>query len=190
MVLKRDGGKWAGEFKDSPTPLDVTSVTVDAENNITVLAKAGDAVVTISGKYNDGKIEGNWSAGEAKGTWSAVKQSGEMKSSASAASPGAAASGELEGTYDMQVTAEGQGSLPLTLVIKRNGDKLTTEVPGGGDLNIVDIKVEGDNVTLSASFQGGNPFPLPGKRSGSEMSGKWEAGGFSGTWSAKKKTGN
>jgi hypothetical protein len=72
-------------------------------------------------------------------------------------------------------------------VIKRSGDKLVTEVPNPGDLNIVGIEVKGgDSVTLSATFQG-NPFPLPGKRTGNEMGGKWSAGGFSGDWSAKKK---
>ena len=70
-------------------------------------------------------------------------------------------------------------------MIKRSGDKLVTEVPNPGDLNIVGIEVKADGaVTLSATFQG-NPFQLPGKRTGSEMGGKWAAGGFSGGHPAK-----
>ena len=92
----------------------------------------------------------------------------------------------LEGSYDAEVTAEGQGSLPFVLIVKKVGDKLVTEVPNAGDLNIVGIEVNGEAVTLNATFQG-NPFPLPGKITGTQMGGNWEAGGFKGTWTAKKK---
>src|SRR5262249_25964633 len=103
-------------------------------------------------------------------------------SSAAGSAPG------IEGTYDFKITAEGQGELPLTLIIKRDGDKLITEVPGGGDLLITAIEIkDGDCVSLSATYQGNGPIPLPGKRTSGEMGGKWEFGGFSGTWSAKKK---
>jgi hypothetical protein len=189
MVLKRDGGKWTAEVKDSPTPLTVSSVTIDDTNKISITADAGGTAVTINGKFVNGDLAGDWSAGDIKGTWKGAKKD----DSAAAAKPAASApvSAEalaaLEGTYDAKITAEGQGTLDFTLVIKRNGEKLVAEVPNPGDLNIVGIEVkEGDAVTLSATFQG-NPFQLPGKRAGNEMGGKWAAGGFSGDWSAKKK---
>ncbi|HZF38561.1 MAG TPA: hypothetical protein VE715_07045, partial [Blastocatellia bacterium] len=141
-----------------------------------------------SGKFDKGEIAGDWSAGDVKGTWKAAK-TGDAAAAAKPAAPPASAEtlAAVEGTYDAKVTADGQGDLSFTLVIKRNGDKLVTEVPNGGDLNIVGIEVkEGDAITLSATFQG-NPFQLPGKRIGNEMGGKWAAGGFSGDWSAKKK---
>ena len=193
IVLKRDGGKWVGEFKDSPMPLTVTSISVDESNKVTINADAGGTTVTIIGKFADGKIDGDWTAGDTKGTWTAAKKDAVVAAAASpAAKPVAAASvssaaAAIEGTYDFKIVAEGQGEFPMTLVIKRDGEKLVTEVPGGGDLLITGIEIkEGDAVSLNASFQG-NPFLLPGKRTGSEMGGKWEAGGFSGTWSAKKK---
>jgi hypothetical protein len=187
LILKRDGGKWTGEVKDSPTPLTITSVTIDDTNKITIVADAGGTAVSINGKFDNGEFAGDWSAGDIKGTWKGSKKDVAAAAAKPAAPPSAEAMAALEGTYEATITAEGQGSFPFTLVIKRNGDKLVTEVPNAGDLNIVGIEVkEGDAVSLSATFQG-NPFQLPGKRTGNEMGGKWAAGGFSGDWSAKKK---
>jgi hypothetical protein len=175
MIMKLDGGKWKVEIKDSPTPLTVTSATVDDTNKITISADAGGTPVTISGKF----IKGTWKG--AKTTEAAA----EAKPAAALASVATLAT--FEGTYDAKVTVEGMGDAPFTLVIKLAGNKLVTEVPSGGDLNIVGIDVkETEEVTLSATYQG-NPFQLPGKRAGAEMGGKWTAGQYSGTWSAKKK---
>jgi hypothetical protein len=188
LILKRDGAKWTGEVKDSPTPLTITSVTIDDKNKLTIAADAGGTSVTIAGEFASGGFAGDWSAGDIKGTWKGAKKDDAAAAAKPAAAPASAeALAALAGTYDVTVNAEGQGGLTLTLVIKRSGDKLVTEVPNAGDLNIVGIDVKGvDDVTLSATFQG-NPFPLPGKRTGNEMGGKWSAGGFSGDWSAKKK---
>jgi hypothetical protein len=171
------------------------TVTVGADNKVTILASTGDAEVTIAGMLDGPKLGGDWTAGQAKGTWTATRKEAVEAVAAGAVAPAAAAgatgaapaaAAALEGTYDAEVTAEGQGSLPFVLVIKKAGDKLVTEVPNAGDLNIVGIDINGKDVTLNATFQG-NPFPLKGTTDGSKMGGKWEAGGFSGTWSAKKK---
>jgi hypothetical protein len=194
MILKRDGGKWAAEIKDSPTPLTVTTVTVDDTNKITLVADAGGTPVTIVGKFDNGAIAGDWTAGDIKGTWKAARKDAVVAAvkpaEKSAAAPAASAAAEagLEGTYDAKVIADGQGELVFTLVIKRDGEKLVTAVENGGDLNVVSIEVKDpDVVNLTATYQGNGPIPLPGKRTGAEMGGKWEFGGFSGTWSAKKK---
>ncbi len=192
LVLKKNGDKWMGEIKDSPLPLTVTSTTVDAENNVAVVADAGGTNVEIKGKFDAGKIKGNWTAGEMKGTWEAAKKDAVVAAAAAPTAPaaggGASALAGYEGTYDAKVIADGQGELPMTLVIKNDGGKLKTEVPSGSDLNIVDIKVEGDTVTLVAQYQGNGPIMLLGKRAADgSMGGKWEFGGFTGTWSAKKK---
>jgi hypothetical protein len=187
MILKLDGGKWKVDIKDSPTPLTVTDAKVDESNKITISADAGGTPVTISGKFDKDEIAGDWSAGDIKGTWKGAKTDATAAAKPAAAPASAATLATFEGTYDAKVTADGQGDVSFTLVIKLAGNKLVTEVPNGGDLNIVGIDVkEGDEVTLSATFQG-NPFQLPGKRTGGEMGGKWAAGGFSGDWSAKKK---
>ncbi len=192
LVLKKNGDKWAAEFKDSPLPLMVSNVTVDAENNLVVTADAGGTAVEFKGKYDAGKIKGGFTAGDMKGTLEGTRSDAAKvvapAATAPAAGGGASAMAGLEGTYDAKVIADGQGELPLTLVIKNDGGKLKTEVPSGGDMNIVDIKVEGDTVTLVAQYQGQGPIMLPGKRAADgSMGGKWEFGGFSGTWSAKKK---
>ncbi len=190
LVLKKDGAKWLGEIKDSPMPLTVTSVTVDETNKVTINCDAGGTTVALIGKFADGKIEGDWTAGDMKGTWSGAKKDAVVAAAKPAAAPaaGGATAAGIEGTYDFKIVADGQGELPLTLVIKRDGEKLVTEVPGGGDLLITGVEVkEGDAVAFSATYQGNGPIPLPGKRTGSEMGGKWEFGGFSGTWSATKK---
>lgn len=181
MTLKLNNGKWGGEIKDAPVPLNIESVAIDG-NNVTIKAAADGNAVTISGKYAEGKLTGKWMTGEASGDWSGVKQG----IAAAPATAAVAPAGAVEGTYDMQIVADGQGTLNFTLVIKRDGDKLATEVKDGGDLNIVGITLSGEAVTLDATFQG-NPFSLPGKRAGQEMGGKWEAGGYSGTWSAKRR---
>ena len=187
LILKRDGAKWTGEIKDSPTPLTISSVKIDDTNNISITADAGGTAVTINGKFDKDGFAGDWSAGDIKGTWKGAKKDTTAAEAKPAAAPvSAEALAAFEGTYEAKITAEGQGTLDFTLVIKRSGDKLVTEVPNPGDLNIVGIEVKADSVTLSATFQG-NPFPLPGKRTGNEMGGKWSAGGFSGDWSAKKK---
>jgi hypothetical protein len=186
MKLKRNGDKWVGEVTDSPVPLTINTVTVEANNKVTISATTGDAPVTISGLYDGGKIAGEWTAGESKGTWSAMKKEEVAAAAPAAPAAGAATEASIEGTYDAEVTAEGQGSLPFTLIVKKNGDKLVTEVPNAGDLTITAIEVNGENVTLTAAFQG-QPFPLAGKRTSTGMGGKWEAGGFTGTWSAKRK---
>jgi Flp pilus assembly protein TadD len=178
MIFKQSGGKWMCEVKDSPMPITVNSVTLDADK-ITIAATVDGQDLTITGKLDGQKLAGNWSVSDANGTWSAMKKTAAQTTPASTP-------GSVEGTYDAQIVADGQGTLPFTLIIKREGDKLVTEVKDAGPINITAIKVEGDNVTLSASYEG-NPFDLPGKRTGSEMGGKWEAGGFSGSWSAKKK---
>ena len=186
LILKRDGDKWTGEIKDSPTPLTISSIKIDDSNKISITADAGGTAVTINGKFDKDELAGDWSAGDIKGTWKGAKK--DAAAAAAAAKPASAeALAAFEGTYDAKVVADGQGELTFTLVIKRSGDKLVTEVPNAGDLNIVGIDLKDDGaVTLSATFQG-NPFQLPGKRTGSEMGGKWTAGGFSGDWSAKKK---
>lgn len=91
----------------------------------------------------------------------------------------------IEGEYTVKVVADGQGTLTVTVAIKRNGDKLVTQAKDANVLDITGIEVDGENVKLMATFQG-NPFDLPGKIMAGEMGGKWAAGGFGGTWSAKK----
>lgn len=188
LVLKKTGDKWMGEIKDAPMPLTVSNTVVDADNNVIVTADAGGTTVEIKGKFEAGKIKGGWSAGDMKGTWEATKKDAPM---AAAAAPAPTAAGGamagLEGTYDAKVSADGQGDLPLTLIVKSDGGKLKAESQNGGELSIVDIKVEGDTVTLVATYSGNGPIMLPGKRTGDEMGGKWEFGGFTGTWKATKK---
>src|SRR5262245_9659952 len=156
MILKRDGGKWTAEVKDSPTPLTMTSVTVDDTNKISITADAGGTAVTINGTIDKGEIAGNFAAGDIKGTFKGTKKD----ASAAAAKPVSLATlATFEGTYDFKYTVQGQGDGGFTLVIKLAGNKLVTEVPNAGDISIVGIEVkEGDEVTLMASYQGGNSF--------------------------------
>lgn len=183
MVLKRADNKWTGEIKGAPIAMTIRSVTV-VDANVTIVADVDGQEVTIAGKLEGGKLAGKWNTSDASGTWSAPKNAAPAQAPTSSA-PSSSAS--IEGAYDAQVTADGQGTLPFTLIIKRDGDKLVAEAKDSGPLNITGIRVDGDSVTLSATFEG-NPFELPGKRTGGDMGGKWEAAGFTGNWSAKKKT--
>jgi hypothetical protein len=192
LTLTRVADKWTGVISDAALPMTVKMVSVDVDNKVLIVASAGDAEVTIVGKFDSGKIAGEWTAGDAKGTWSATRKDAMAgpaptggAAPASAAVP-AATLALLEGTYDGEVTADGQGSLPFTLILKRSGDKLVPELQNAGDLGATAFAVNGENVVISATFQG-NAFALPGKLTGTNMAGKWEAGGFTGSWSAKKK---
>lgn len=188
LVLKKEGGKWAAEIKDSPIPQTVTSVTVEGDT-ITIVTDAGGTTVNIKGKFADGKVAGDWTAGDAKGTWKGEK-AGAAASTATAAPAPKAAGGAagIEGSYDFKIVADGQGEFVMTLIIKNDGGKLVTSVENGGDLNVTGIEVkEGDVTNLTATYQGNGPIPLNGKRTGDNMGGKWEFSGFSGTWEAKKK---
>ncbi len=198
VVLKRDGAAWKGEIKDAAMPLAVSNVTVDEKNKVTITSDAGGTSVVIAGQFDAGKISGDWSAGDIKGKWVATQKASAASSvaaAAPAAAPAAASTASasvgagIEGAYSTTIVADGQGEFTLGLVIRKNGDKLVTEVPGGGDLNIVEIEVKDpDVVNLTATYQGQGPIPLTGKRTGpDEMGGKWEAGGFSGTWKAIRK---
>ena len=191
LVIKQDGGKLTGEIKDSPVPMTVTSVTMDDANKITIVADAGGTPVTIKGTYANDKLAGDWSAGDMKGTWKADKKDAmaAAPTTAMAAKPaGGSAPAGIEGSYDFKIVADGQGEFAMTLIIKNDGGKLVTSVENGGDLNVTGIEVkEGDVTNLTATYQGNGPIPLNGKRTGDNMGGKWEFGGFSGSWEAKKK---
>jgi len=186
VILKLDNGKWKGEIKDAAMPLTVTEVTVDPTNKVTITSDAGGTSVVIAGSYQAGKITGQWSAGDMKGNWSGTQVVSAAAPAAPATAPAAAS---LEGAWDVTVSADGQGEFKFPLNIKKNGDKLTPEVPGGGDLSIVEIETKDpDVVNLTATYQGQGPIPLVGKRiSADEAGGKWEAGGFSGTWKVIRK---
>ena len=193
VILKLDNGKWKGEIKDAAMPLAVTDVTVDPSNKVTITSDAGGTPVVIAGNYEAGKITGQWSAGDMKGNWTgkqtaaAAAAPAPAPAAAPAAAAGAAAG--LEGSWEATIVADGQAEFKFALNIKRNGDKLVPEVPGGGDLSIVEIETKDpDVVNMTATYQGQGPIPLTGKRvSADEAGGKWEAGGFSGSWKVSRK---
>ncbi|MGH9801153.1 MAG: hypothetical protein ACRD82_12380 [Blastocatellia bacterium] len=190
LVLKKEGGKWAAEIKDSPIPQTVTSVTVEGDT-ITIVTDAGGTAVNIKGKFEGGKVAGDWSAGDTKGTWKGEKAGAAASTAMAGPAPkpaGGAVPAGIVGSYDFKIVADGQGEFVMTLIIKDDGGKLVTSVENGGDLNVTGIEVkEGDVTNLTATYQGNGPIPLLGKRTGDNMGGKWEFGGFSGTWEAKKK---
>lgn len=187
LVLKKDNGKWVAEIKDSPIPQTVTSVTVEGDS-ITIVTDAGGTPVNIKGKFAAGNVSGDWTAGDAKGTWKGEKAGASAAAAPAPKAAGGAAPAGIEGSYDFKIVADGQGEFVMTLIIKNEGGKLVTSVENGGDLNVTSIEVkEGDVTNLTATYQGNGPIPLNGKRTGSDMGGKWEFSGFSGTWEAKKK---
>jgi hypothetical protein len=188
LTLKKNGEKWSGEITDCPMPLTVNSALVDTENNVVLVVDLGGRMIEIKGKFEAGKITGGWSLGELKGSWNATqKEETKAATAPIMATLTGATPPTLEGAYDLKVTTDAQTEFLLTLVIRKEGDKLKTEVPGGGDLKIADIKIEGDKVTLVATYQGQGPILMPGSSAGDELSGRWEFGGFSGTWKATKK---
>ena len=45
LVLKKTPEKWTGEITEAALPMAVKTVTVDADNKVTIIASAGDAEV-------------------------------------------------------------------------------------------------------------------------------------------------
>jgi hypothetical protein len=90
------------------------------------------------------------------------------------------------GTYDASVVIEGQGTADVVLVVKQGNEKLTAESSGSKDLSINGIAVDGEKVTLTATWQGYG-FELPGTVTAEGMGGKWGNAYARGTWFAKKR---
>jgi hypothetical protein len=90
------------------------------------------------------------------------------------------------GTYDASVVIEGQGTADVVLVVKQGDEKLTAESSGSKDLSINGITVDGEKVTLTATWQGYG-FELPGTVTAESMGGKWGNAYARGTWFAKKR---
>jgi hypothetical protein len=90
------------------------------------------------------------------------------------------------GTYDASVVIEGQGTADVVLVVKQDDEKLTAASSGSKDLSINGITVDGEKVTLTATWQGYG-FELPGTVTAEGMGGKWGNAYARGTWSAKKR---
>ena len=165
------------------------------QDNLTVLLGNGDGVQQLVMLFGvapsrdaDGKITGQWTAGDMKGDWAGTQK----VAAAPAATAGAAASAGLaglDGNWDATISVEGQTEFKFGLVIKKNGDKLVPEVTGGGDLSIVEVETrDPDVVNMTATYQGQGPIPLVGKRiNADEAGGKWEAGGYSGSWKVTRK---
>ena len=42
LVLKRDGDKWTGEYRNTPIPIKVNSVKVEGDTNLTMIAASED----------------------------------------------------------------------------------------------------------------------------------------------------
>ena len=90
------------------------------------------------------------------------------------------------GTYDASVVIEGQGTADVVLIVKQDDEKLTAESSGSKDLSINGITVDGEKVTLTATWQGYG-FELPGTVTAEGMGGKWGNSYARGTWFAKKR---
>ena len=76
LKLMKKGDVWSGEVVDSPIPMTVKSVTIGADNKVTILASTGDAEVTLNGVLEGPKLAGDWTAGQSKGTWTATQERG------------------------------------------------------------------------------------------------------------------
>ena len=108
VSLTRDGGKWAGEVRETPIPVTVKEVTVTGENSLTGSATADiGRTISFTVKVEGSKITCNASDGEKAMALTATKKATEGKATAT-----------VEGTYGGQA-AEGQNTFPVELIIKR-----------------------------------------------------------------------
>lgn len=188
MTLKKDGGKWTGEIKDSPTPLNVTSVAVDESNKVTVVADAAGTAVTIGGQYADNKIDGDWSAGDIKGKWKAERKGAMAAAGAAMMAKPSATAADIAGSYDVAANSEAMGTMSFVMVLKNDGGKWSGEVKDSPTpLNVTSVTVDHANKVTVVADAGGTAVTIVGQYADNKIIGDWSAGDIKGKWEAKKK---
>jgi hypothetical protein len=188
VQIKQEAGKITGSIDTPQGSLPITSGTY-ADGKVVLKFDAGGNEGTVNAQLKDGKITGEWSVAGQTGTME-LKAAGATPATPPASStPAATAAAGDPVTGEWSASADVQGSsLPFTLKLKLDGDKVTGESSSeqgtmplskgtysAGKLTVV-LETPNGNVTLSGMIADG------------KLTGEYDfAGQMTGKWEAKKK---
>lgn len=184
VEIKNDNGKVSGKIDTPQGPAPITGGTFD-NGKLTMKFDAGGNEGTVTAMLDGDKITGKWELAGQGGTLE-LKRAG-MASSSGAAKPAAvapAAGDPVSGEWDATADAGGT-SLPFTLKLKLEGDKVTgssESAQGSAPLskgtfsnNKISFSLDTPNgsIGMTAMIKDGKmvgDFDFAG-----QMTGKWEA---------------
>lgn len=191
VEIKNDNGKISGKIETPQGPAAITGGTYD-NGKLTMKFDAGGNEGTVTATVDGDKISGKWELGgqggglELKRTTMASGATAAPKPAAPAAPAASAATGGDPITGEWDATADAGGtSLPFTLKLKLDGDKVTgSSESGQGSAALSKGTFSGNKLSFNLDTPNGaiamTALLKDGKLVGDfdfagQMTGKWEA---------------
>jgi hypothetical protein len=188
VEIKNDNGKVSGKIDTPQGPAPITGGTFD-NGKITMKFDAGGNEGTVTAMLDGDKITGKWELAGQGGTLE-LKRAG-MAASGGAAKPAggapAAAGDPISGEWDATADAGGT-SLPFTLKLKLEGDKVTgSSESAQGSAPLSKGTYTNNKLSFSLDTPNGSIAMTAMVKDG-KMVGDFDfAGQMTGKWEAKKK---
>jgi len=188
VEIKNDNGKVSGKIDTPQGPAPITGGTFD-NGKLTMKFDAGGNEGTVTAMLDGDKITGKWELAGQGGTLE-LKRAG-MASSGGAAKPAggtpAAAGDPISGEWDATADAGGT-SLPFTLKLKLEGDKVTgSSESSQGTAPLSKGTFANNKLSFSLDTPNGSIAMTAMVKDG-KMVGDFDfAGQMTGKWEAKKK---
>ena len=190
VEIKNDNGKLTGKIETPQGPAAITSGTYD-NGKIVMKFDAGGNEGTVTATLDGDKITGKWELG-GQGGGLELKRAG-MASASAAPKPAApaaapAAGGDpISGEWDATADAGGT-SLPFTLKLKLDGDKVTgTSESAQGSATLSKGSYAGGKLSFNLDTPNG-AIAMTALLKDGKLVGDFDfAGQMTGKWEAKKK---
>lgn len=99
-----------------------------------------------------------------------------------------AAASDISGTWKFKVNSP-EGDHPAKLTVTQDGEKISGLFASHRGEYKVEGTLKGDRIQFTVRYTGGDAppaIPFQGKLEGDKMSGQWQAGETTGSWSAEK----
>ena len=186
VEIKNDNGKLSGKL-DTPQGTIMITDGSYKDGKVALKFDAGGNEGTVTAQMKDGKIVGDWTLAGQTGTLELKKAGATMAGPPAAATPApAAASAKDPISGEWAANADVQGmSIPFTLKLKLEGDKVTGESTSDqGTATVSKGTFAADKLSLLLDTPGGvlklDAMLKDGKLTGdldfaSQAQGKWEA---------------
>ena len=190
VEIKNDNGKLTGKIETPQGPAAITGGTYD-NGKIVMKFDAGGNEGTVTATLDGDKITGKWELG-GQGGGLELKRAGMASASAAPkpAAPGAAAAAggdPISGEWDATADAGGT-SLPFTLKLKLDGDKVTgTSESAQGTATLSKGSFAANKLSFNLDTPNG-AIAMTALLKDGKLTGDFDfAGQMTGKWEAKKK---
>jgi len=190
VEIKNDNGKLTGKIETPQGPAAITGGTYD-NGKIVMKFDAGGNEGTVTATLDGDKITGKWELG-GQGGGLELKRAGMASASAApkpaAPGPAAAAGGDpISGEWDATADAGGT-SLPFTLKLKLDGDKVTgTSESAQGTATLSKGSFAANKLSFNLDTPNG-AIAMTALLKDGKLTGDFDfAGQMTGKWEAKKK---